>query len=249
MALDLESGTSVTVEDIQEIEDLLRDNLQDDAEAKILQLANHIQKDSVYTQVGSLTRDLHEVLTDFANDDRLPVIAKVEIPDASERLRTIISMTDSAANETLDAVEACVPIVNSLLATIENLLPAWDQLMHGQIDRFEFVNLCHKIDNLIHKTRDNAEEVSDQLNKIMMAQDYQDLTGQMIQRVIKLVSEVENKLVKFLVTCNPEATEKEYKPEPGKYEPEGPALTKDKESGVATNSQDEVDDLLASLGF
>lgn len=240
----------LTLGDIQEVEEMLECGMQDEAEQRIIALAQKLEKDSVYSQVGLLTRDLHDAITRFADDERLRVITNVEIPDASERLRYIIDMTDKAANSTLDAVESCEPIVNSLLATIDNLMPAWDQLMHGQIDRFEFVNLCHKIDNLIRKTRDIAEKVSDQLNKIMMAQDYQDLTGQMIQKVIKLVAEVEDKLVKFLKSCGAGAvdTSKNIKSGTG-IEAEGPALSKHKDSKQVAQSQDDVDDLLASLGF
>ncbi len=236
----------LTLSDIQEVEEMLECGMQDEAETKVIMLAAKLQQGSVFDQIGALTRDLHDSITSFTNDERLRVIANEEMPDASQRLKYIISMTDQAANRTLDAVESCEPIVNSLLATIDNLMPAWDQLMHGQIDRFEFVNLCHKIDNLIRKTRDIAEKVSDQLNKIMMAQDYQDLTGQMIQKVIKLVAEVEEKLVKFLVACGKDVPHK--KASTG-TEPQGPALEKDKQANLVASSQDEVDDLLANLGF
>lgn len=127
--------------------------------------------------------------------------------------------------------------------------------MHGHIDRFEFVKLCHRVDDLLYKTKEDATTLSNQLNEILIAQDYQDLTGQMIQRVITLVSEVEDRLVTFLVTfSNPETAEKfkEHNSQRTLEEsiaPQGPALDSHKQSGEVAASQDEVDDLLASLGF
>ena len=84
----------------------------------------------------------------------MKVIANVDIPKASERLSSIIDMTDNAATTTLDAVDACEPLARSLLTSIENLLPAWDSLMHGRIDRDNFVTLCRNVDGLIHDTKE-----------------------------------------------------------------------------------------------
>ena len=189
--------------------------------------------------------------------NRTSDIADIEIPDASERLRYIIQMTDKAATRTLDAVDACKPIAQEVINSIENLMPMWDRLMHGHIDRFEFVTLCHQIDEMLNTTRDNANTLSHQLNEILMAQDYQDLTGQMIQKVISLVTEIEDDLVKFLITFSeisgikPKSRDERLaeKIEEERHELTGPALESQKESGVVVSNQDDVDDLLASLGF
>ncbi|HAH71400.1 MAG TPA: protein phosphatase, partial [Succinivibrionaceae bacterium] len=104
-------------------------------------------------------------------------------------------------------------------------------------------------DTLINKTQKSSEDVSSQLNSIMMAQGYQDLTGQMLQKVIGLVSEVEDKLVSFLVTFGSKDKNNQGRSDQDALAPQGPAVTSlDKEAGVAS-SQDDVDDLLASLGF
>ena len=172
------------------------------------------------------------------------------MPRASERLSSIIKMTDSAASRTLDAVDACEPMVKSLQAAVEKLLPAWSSLMHGRIDRDNFVTLCRNVDGLIHDTKINAEKVCEQLNAILMAQDYQDLTGQMIQKVIALVGEVEDKLLKFLMNFSDEDRLSLLDDATSGINPQGPALesVKEQSDNVAT-SQDDVDDLLASLGF
>ena len=159
-------------------------------------------------------------------------------------------MTDKAANRTLDAVDKCTPIANALKASIDDLMPIWKHLMNGRIDRFEFVFLCHRIDDLLKKTADDASDLSKQLNEILMAQDFQDLTGQMIQRVVSLITEVEDKLVDFLRyfgQYTPEQDQDRIKEKA--IEAQGPALDSQIEANTAAASQDEVDDLLASLGF
>ncbi|MDY6321442.1 MAG: protein phosphatase CheZ [Succinivibrio sp.] len=241
----------LTVDDVDDIRDLLEAGMVEDAEEKFWNIASQIHRDGIYEAVGGLTRDLHNAIVDFTEDERIKTIANEEIPDASERLRSIISMTDDAANSTLDAVDKCTPMIRNLTSTIDSLLPTWKELMNGQIDRYTFVTLVHKVDNLINKTQQNANELSSQLTKIMMAQGYQDLTGQMLQKVIRLVTEVEDKLIKFLVTFSGESskdTETAMKKLKG-IEPSGPAVGADKESEDVASSQDDVDDLLASLGF
>lgn len=244
----------LTVADLEEIRNLLDCGMQEEAESLIISLAKGFSKfrgDEVFEQVGALTRDLHDAVKSFAEDDRLRVIANIDIPKASERLTSIISMTDSAASRTLDAVDSCEPLVKSLNNSVEKLLPAWNALMRGRIDRDNFVSLCRNVDELIHDTKDHAEKVYEQLNEILMAQDYQDLTGQMIQKVITLVSEVEDKLLKFLMHFSEDEkkTLLESHESVNGLAPQGPVTGSSKQSDNVAANQDDVDDLLASLGF
>lgn len=245
----------ISLDDARELVMLLEAGMQEEANNKFLAIYKASQID-VYTEVGNLTRDLHNAIRDFAEDPRLKSITDVEIPDASERLRYIIEMTDKAANRTLDAVDQCTPKANELIQSIEELMPVWTRLMHGRIDRYDFVQLCHQLDELLLKTKKNASDLTVQLTEILMAQDYQDLTGQMIQKVILLVGEVEDKLVTFLKNVSPitheqgvEASEKETKEPETSIDAQGPALSRQKDANIVAQSQDEVDDLLASLGF
>ena len=253
-------GPLIALDEARELVMLLEAGMQEEADSKFITLMRRCEP-NIYNEVGTLTRDLHEAIRSFAEDPRLRDIADVEIPDASERLRYIIKMTDKAANRTLDAVDACTPLVRTLTTSIENLMPMWDRLMHGRIDRFEFVTLCHQIDELLTQTKENVDVLSSQLNEILMAQDYQDLTGQMIQKVIALVTEVEDELVKFLVSfgriegINPQLKKQndklisEAEQVKKSLEAQGPATDSMLGTGKVMASQDDVDDLLASLGF
>ena len=241
----------ISLDEARDLVMLLEAGMQDEAEDQFVALAKRIDKsgrvEEVFNEVGSLTRGLHNAIRNFVEDPRINVIAGVEFPDASERLLYIIEMTDKAATRTLDAIDLCTPLANKLSQAIEKLMPVWTRLMHGHIDRFEFVKLCHEVDELLSETKEDASLLTKQLTEILMAQDYQDLTGQMLQKVIGLVGEVEDKLVYFLkaVGKNP-ATKEEIKQT---IDAQGPALNSDKKTEAVASSQDEVDDLLASLGF
>lgn len=239
------------ISELDEIRDLLDAGMYDEAEFSFLEIAKRLREDDLYRAVGNLTRDLHQSLTKFIEDEHLQKMTSVELPDASERLQSIITMTADAANKTLDAVDTSLSRVSQMQDLIAKLEPLWNELMHNRIDRSSFVGLCHRVDDFIGKSKEQSTYLQEDLGSIMMAQGYQDLTGQMLLKVISLVGEVEDKLVSFLVTfCDKgRARTPDKVAKVDKLSPQGPSVTsKDFEANVAS-SQDEVDDLLASLGF
>lgn len=210
----------------------------------------------VLQEIGMLTRELHDSLKQFQIDDRMTKIAQDEIPDARDRLQYVIEKTELAANKTMDAVERCMPLADNLHEGLQQVRPQWNRLMHGRIELNEFKTLCHQIDDLLVRVEGDSTEVRGQLTEILMAQDFQDLTGQIIRRVITLVNEVEDRLVQILTVftagmnaetkaATDSATENDTS---ASISPEGPILHPElRDDAVA--SQDEVDDLLSSLGF
>ena len=171
-------------------------------------------------------------------------MAEKSIPDARERLNYVISKTDEAANQTLEAVEESIPICNNLNDQALDLHDRWDKFTKREMSADEFRALSKDIISFFNKTSE-LTKVKDHLTAILLAQEYQDLTGQIIKKVINLVSEVENKLIGLIkLTSAPQvhdhegdATSLDGPPVPG-------IAHKDTVSG-----QDEVDDLLSSLGF
>ena len=207
----------------------------------------------IVEQVGQLTRQLHDSLQEFRNDPRLPELAETEIPDAKERLGYVIDMTDKAANRTMDAVEACLPIADKLSEGIGEITPGWRELMARQLELNKFKELCYRLDDFLQHSEQDAEQLRNLLTEILMAQDYQDLTGQMIRRVINLVQEVEAQLVAILSVFGrmpaSEPTPKVVKETPkSKIAAEGPIMPTEQRDDVVSD-QDGVDDLLSSLGF
>lgn len=203
---------------------------------------------SLFEKVGQLTRQLHTSLNEFRLDPRIPTLATHEIPDAREHLSYVIDMTDKAANRTMDAVEASLPIADRLNDGIQSVLPNWQALMGRSLDVGQFKVLCHQLDDFLKSSEADADTLRQLLTEILMAQDFQDLTGQMIRKVIKLVQEVETKLVEMLTMFGDVGGEPP-KPVPrNAIEAEGPIINAEHRDDVV-NGQDDVDDLLSSLGF
>jgi len=207
----------------------------------------------MFGQVGGLTRELHDALLNFQNDTRLIDMAGQELPEAKDRLNYVIEMTDKAANTTMDAVDFCLPIADKLIKDLEAISPSWGNLMTRNLALGEFKALCHSLDDLFGHSKTGVEDVKDKLTEILMAQDFQDLTGQLIKKVIDLVQDIESRLIVILTVCSgdyelkpkAEEIEKEKKRD---ITAEGPVVNAEGRSDVM-NGQDDVDDLLSSLGF
>jgi chemotaxis protein CheZ len=237
----------VTLEQAQELVELLTSGNQEAADDYIRELATPLQRE-LFEEVGKLTRQLHSALKDFQVDNRLSELANTEIPDAKERLNYVIDMTEQAANKTMDAVEECLPLADTIISNIQSVTPMWDKLMRRDIELGEFKSLCHDVQQFMSHSEHDSNRLRELLNEILMAQDFQDLTGQMIRRVIDLVREVETNLVSMLTVFGDNASELLPTINDNKIEAEGPIMHAERREDVVTG-QDEVDDLLSSLGF
>lgn len=245
----MKSHTSglITLEHAQRLVELLSANEQNQADDLLRELAAPLQRE-LFDEVGKLTRQLHSALMDFQIDNRLVELANTEIPDAKERLSYVIDMTEQAANKTMDAVEECLPLANALTANIQQVMPSWDKLMRREIALSDFKVLCHNVQHLMSRSELDSNRLRELLNQILMAQDFQDLTGQMIRRVIDLVMEVESNLVSMLTVFGEQPMIESQITQKNNIEAEGPIMNAELRQGVVTG-QDEVDDLLSSLGF
>jgi chemotaxis protein CheZ len=237
----------------------LENGEQDKANQLILETASQEQS-QLFAEVGKLTRQLHEALKSFELDTRLTDITTDAIPDAKKRLNYVMEMTENAANKTMDAVEASLPLAQEIADEIADIKPTWDRLMNREIELGEFKSLCHSIDKFMNSSHHKTDELQMLMTNVLMAQDYQDLTGQVIRRVIELVREVEESLIHLLtafaaqgevepaqLTEQPEETEDSIVAQT-LAGPEGPIIDKESRNDVVPD-QDEVDDLLSSLGF
>lgn len=237
----------ISLEQAKELVQLLENGQQDSANLLLKQMYES-ERNPMLQEIGELTRELHDSLKQFHIDDRMSEIANDEIPDARDRLKYVIEKTEIAANKTMDAVDRCMPIADSLHESLLLVRPQWNELMHGKIELSEFKALCHRIDNILSQIEGDSSELRGQLTEILMAQDFQDLTGQIIRRVITLVNEVEKRLVDILTVFGSNHIEQQDKAKKASTDPEGPILNPHERSD-AVSSQDEVDDLLSSLGF
>jgi len=238
----------ISLEQANELVALLEKGKQEEANNIVLSLLKG-KENPIVNEVGALTRDLHDALDQFKFDPRMSVIANEEIPDARDRLEYVMTKTELAANRTMDAVERSLPIADKLHESLLLVRPTWNELMKGRIELSEFKTLCVHIDGLLTQVEGDSTELRSQLTEILMAQDFQDLTGQVISRVIILVREVEERLVDILTTFGIDTIDEEVDANKNaSIEAEGPILNPHEREDVVS-SQDDVDDLLSSLGF
>ncbi|MGF1758363.1 protein phosphatase CheZ [Photobacterium sagamiensis] len=238
----------ISLDQAKQLVSLLEQGKQADANSLVQTLVSD-SHDPMFAEVGKITRQLHDSLANFRLDPRINDLAKTEIPDARGRLSYVIDKTEAAANKTMDAVEITLPIADKLHQNLLQVHPQWKRLMKGQIELNEFKTLCHGIDHLLIQIDGDSSELRNHLTEILMAQDFQDLTGQIIRRVIELVHEVEDRLVDILKAFGMEQDDRtEALKEANALTPEGPIVNAEERSDVMS-SQDDVDDLLSSLGF
>jgi chemotaxis protein CheZ len=219
-----------------------------------------VDHDEIFGEVGKLTRQLHDSLQSFQLDTKLFALTNESIPDAKKRLQHVIEMTEDAANKTMDAVEASLPIADNLQTGLTSIEPSWDKLMTRDLKLGEFKSLCHELNAFILQAKSDSNKLNELLTEVLMAQGFQDLTGQVIRRVIELVHEVEDSLINVLTVFSRSseqiALEQTALSQQQKIvgesdladKPEGPVLDAKTRDDVVSN-QDEVDDLLSSLGF
>ena len=230
---------------------------------------NGVRDRTLYDEIGKLTRALHEAMKDIKTGSGFE--SGLQIEQTSDKLSYVIEMTDKAANKTMDELEACTPLVNATQEGAERLHLQWQRFLRKELKADEFRTLTHDINQYFETSQASSTRVQEHLSNILMAQDFQDLTGQVINRVTQLISEVELKLVNLVSMAGnvdritgtshsyPEslsASELNSDLEPHSDDviadvqdisAEGPQTRLGVE-GVVSN-QDDVDDLLSSLGF
>ncbi len=209
-----------------------------------------IRESDLFLEMGQITRKLHEALTSFNQDSKLAHIASHGIPDARDRLDFVISKTEEAAHKTIDAVEHAMPLVDRLSDRSGTLRSAWQRFRHRDMAPDEFRELAKEVDAFLDQVDADSTAISEQLSTVLMAQDYQDLTGQVIRRVMDLVHDVEENLVETVKSRGMPASEFVSPPPPPQDTNKGfgPAVGAVNAAEVV-QGQDEVDDLLSSLGF
>lgn len=181
------------------------------------------REEGLFVHVAKLTRELHRALSDMRLDNRLAELAGSEIPDACGRLDYVVQVTERAAHRTLDLVEASRALASDIVSCAGGVTP-------------EGARRAIVLD---------AEKLRGHLSELAQAQEYQDISGQIIRRVIDLVRNVENALLDLLRVsgsrAQPGAAPRAVAP--GSLQ--GPAVP----GTVSGASQQDADELLASLGF
>ena len=187
----------ITLDEAKQLVTFLEEGDTDSANA-LLDAVTMKESVELFAEVGKLTRQLHDSLNNFQLDERIAGLANEDIPDAQTRLTYVIEETEKAANTTMDAVEQSMSIVETMKGQLDNLMPEWKKLMNREIELDEFKSMCLDLDKHLESSVADADKMMGLLTEVLMAQGYQDLTGQVIRRVIELVKEVEDSLVHML---------------------------------------------------
>lgn len=196
--------------------------------------------DEAFDRLGRITRQLHEAMTELGLDHGLHAITQ-EIPDARDRLSHVGHMTETAANKVLNLIDAGQPQCRTFKLDSDAITRAIGQLRQRQAtDSEELKDLLANCQMFGAQATQFAEDQNALLSEIMMTQDFQDLSGQIIKKVIDIISQTEKQLLELLMHSAPERFSNIIHP---KAELAGPQVP-DK-----ALKQDDVDDLLASLGF
>lgn len=208
-----------------------------------------VREAELFQELGRLTRDLHDTLNSFKLDSQIVELAEQEIPDAQERLNYVISMTEQAADKVLTAVEDSLPVSEDLQRRSSKLQEQWGRFRKRQLSVDEFRELSRDLDAFFPQVEDSAKMLQKNLSDVLMAQDFQDLTGQIIRKVITLVKDVEDNLVHLIRISGKGAQgAREESKEKDGTQPQGPHVP-GVDKGNVIEGQDDVDELLSSLGF
>jgi len=259
----LQHARTPEVDGEEDIMDILRvkalalhENISDgqfDDAISTLQDMQNVRDRGLYQEVGRLTRALHSAITNFQIDSQSEDVS--EMTDATDRLDYVVKMTDKAANKTMDLVEESVPVVETLRQEAGELKSEWSRLVQRDMSPEEFRKLYWRLDEYFNRLDKDTNKLSGNMTEILMAQDFQDLTGQVINKVTGLVKEVEKSLVDLVTMASQveaitgivtKGEEKESAAD-SNMKGHGPQIDQEKEDVMS--SQDDVDDLLSSLGF
>jgi chemotaxis protein CheZ len=211
--------------------------------AATAELATEPGDESLFSQIGHLTRKLHDTLRELGYDKKLAETVDA-IPDTRERLAYIAAMTQQAAERALTATEVAQPIQEKLESGAMGLSSKWQRLFNNQLSLEEFKQLAEDTHSYLKEVPSQTKATNAQLMEIMMAQDFQDLTGQVIKKVIDMAQQMEQDMLQLLLATTPA----EKKTEMDASLLNGPVINAEGRTDVVT-SQTQVDDLLESLGF
>lgn len=221
----------------------MHDGAHSGTQAPAAEGVDHGDMPEMLQRIGHLTRMLRESMRELGLDKGVEKAASA-IPDARDRLNYIANMTEQAATRVLNAIDAARPVQDALESDAEALVNRWQSWMDRQLGDEEIRDLVGQTNGFLRSVPEKTRDTNQQLMEILMAQDFQDLTGQVIKKVLDVVQLIESQLVGILLENAPEHLRTEAS---SASLLNGPQINPDHPDVVG--SQEQVDDLLESLGF
>ena len=211
--------------------------------------------DDLILRIGQLTRMLRDSMRELGLDKEIEKAAEA-IPDARDRLSYIAAMTEQAAERALNAVDRAQPIQDDLADGAKALDQRWNEWFANPMELDQAKSLVVDTRAFLADVPKQAQATQSQLLEIMMAQDFQDLTGQVIKKMMEVIQAIEHQLIQVLIESTPDGSEQtvlkrlaeaEWEPKKNDSLLNGPQIKPT--PGEAVTSQDQVDNLLEELGF
>ncbi|MCS2610268.1 protein phosphatase CheZ [Halomonas dongshanensis] len=231
--------------------------MSDHSHIEAPQLPDEAAEDLIH-RIGKLTRMLRENMRELGLDKEIEKAAEA-IPDARDRLHYVATMTEQAADRALNAIDRAQPLQDELCQRAEALDERWNAWFEAPQELDEAKALVKETRGYLSEVPTITSATNKELLEIMMAQDFQDLTGQVIKKMMDVIREIEHQLVQVLIDNVPEAqaresmqrkAEDQWKSDHARRNDEllnGPQV-KQNAPDIVTG-QDQVDDLLDELGF
>ncbi len=237
------NGMSADSDDLQALFDSIADQPHALPAAAAAEGTWSVQ-DKVFQQVGQMARLLHDTLGNLGFDDFVKTTMEA-LPDAKDRLAYIANLTEQAACKVLNATDVANPIQEELEDGAASLAARWDKVYANQMGVEDFKQLAAETRSFLKSgVPQRTAATKKQLMEIMMAQDFQDLTGQVIKKVVSVAQNLESQLMEVLIETMPG----EKRTASVNSLLNGPVINAAGRSDVVANQQ-QVDDLLDSLGF
>ena len=233
----LEEGNKIKgvlgiIDDVQALlEAIIQGDIQT-AEKYVIKFTGLGGKD-LFVEVGKITRKLHDSIREFQENisPRLKNLPVNELPEATDKLQWVIEKTEEAASRTISLVEKHLGYqekTSKIISQIETIFK--ENSIPTDLDQ-----------NGLGYLKSMNQDLPKDLTEIMIAQDFQDLTGQIIKKVIQLIAEIENQLVMILKIFG---VKLESRPQP-----EALSGSQIKKQETVVSGQSEVDDILSQFGF
>lgn len=202
------------------------------------------KQEVVFNRIGHMARALHDTLGQLGYDKFLEKTVSA-LPDAKDRLAYVANLTEQAACRVLNATDIAGPLVDQIENHSRALGVRWDKVFANQTGPEEFKKLAMETRAFLNEQLPQKTQATHaQLTEIMMAQDFQDLTGQVIKKIVILAQELESGLMGVLIEVLPETK----RTDEVTNLMNGPVVNSEGRTDVVVN-QEQVDDLLDSLGF
>jgi chemotaxis protein CheZ len=195
----------------------------------------------MYERLGGIVRLLHDSMRELGYDRSLTDVAS-QIGDAQGRLEYVATLTEQAANKVLNAIDQSMPEQEQLSVSASDINKRWEQLFAGELSLDEFKALANDSKGFAATVLAATETQKSRMLEIMMAQDFQDITGQLIKKIVTITAVAERELAQLLRDNAPPEIKAAIADKPVE-------LLNGPSTPGAALEQNDVDDLLDSLGF